>query len=418
MIVCKFGGTSLANGGEIAARAEVIASRRDRRCLVVASAMARVSRELLRMARLAESGSEREAFEALERLLGRHREALSCFDPSSEEAGVEAEGRKLEAIVGGALGAGRIPPAVIDRILATGELLSSRIVAAALRSRGLPTTWIDPRDLVVTDERHGDARPDLSETTRRARKLVLAALSDQRVVVTGGFVGRSRAGATTTLGWGASDLSASLLGAALEAETVEIWTDVDGIATADPNRVPTARTLRRLSHQEAAELAYFGAEVLHHRAIAPLVGTALSLRVRNSFRLDDPGTLVAPRNGETGVRGVSLTAPFRRAVLPPALSCPSQEATEDPVWGFQGQDRSYRRPSTGDDGDRIAVLTLVGHGVRRDDSLGLRAGRILESVGGSEGVSSPCESHLAFLVPEVESDTALRRLHDALCEGE
>ncbi|MDX1631062.1 MAG: aspartate kinase [Thermoanaerobaculia bacterium] len=415
MIVCKFGGTSLASGREIAARAEVVESRRARGCLVVASAMARVSRELLRLARAAESGSRGEVDELLEGLLQRHREALSVSGISPEEAGIEAEGRKLETALEQVLENGTLSPGEIDRILATGELLSSRIVHAVLQSRDVPTDWIDPRDLVVTDESYGDARPDLPETARRVRDVIVPRLSPERVVVTGGFVGRSRTGNTTTLGWGASDLSASLLGAVLGAETVEIWTDVDGIATADPKLVPTARTLRRLSHREAAELAYFGAEVLHHRAITPLVGTSVILQIRNSFRPEDPGTLVVPRNGETGVRGVSLTSPFLRETLPSSLSCPSQEPTEDPVWGFQGQGSRYRSGSGPRGGARVSLLTLVGHGIHRNGSVGLEAGGILSGTGAAEGVSGPCDAHLAFVLPGVRAETALRRVHDAFC---
>lgn len=420
MIVCKFGGTSLDDGRGFADRVPVVEERAPDGCLVLASAMAGVSRELLRMGWLAESGASGEADEARRLLVERHRQVLTDAgvdgsDRIEAERSTDHESERLRSLLA-TVAAGWLEDRTRDRILATGELLSSRLLATVLRSRGIAAVWIDPRRLVVSDERFGEARPDWNETRKAARHLVTPHLARETVVVTGGFVGCSPGGATTTLGWGASDMSATLLGSVLDAPLIEIWTDVDGISTTDPRLVPGARPIPELSYEEAIELAFFGAQVLHHSAIPPARRTGAAIRVRNSFRPEVPGTLVcsADRLGRRpeAVRGVALAGPISRASLPPKAPCGLDGSNGGPPWAVvAGRTIPGCDPGTA---DGVAVLAAVGQAVGSNPPLLEEASALLAAVA-AERSQSPCDSHLAFVVPAAEGPNALRSLHDAFC---
>ena len=183
-------------------------------------------------------------------------------------------------------------PAVQDRLLGFGEVLSTRILTAIFLREGLPVEWTDARDVVVTDCRHTQAEPLFDEIRKRGEQVLLPLVRAGRIPVTQGFLGRSIAGSATTLGRGGSDFTASLIGAALGAEEIEIWTDVDGIMTADPSLVPGARNIPVMSFQEAAELAFFGARVLHPKTLAPAVERGIPVRVLNTSRPSGQGTLI------------------------------------------------------------------------------------------------------------------------------
>jgi len=183
-------------------------------------------------------------------------------------------------------------PALMDIIAAAGELLSSRLVAAALAVRNFPSVWVDAREVVVTNDSHTCAIPLMDETAAAAVAAIEPLVSDGRIPVLGGFVGRTLEGITTTLGRGGSDYSASLVGAAIHAVEIQIWTDVDGMLTADPRIVDDAEVVRHLSFAEAAELAYFGAKVLHPSTIFPAVSRNIPVRILNSHRPEAQGTLI------------------------------------------------------------------------------------------------------------------------------
>ena len=201
-------------------------------------------------------------------------------------------------------------PAELDALAGRGELWSSRLVAAALEGAGLAATWVDIRPIMVTDERFGRATPYMPLLTARARECLRPLAEAGRIPITQGFIGATAEGTPTTLGRGGSDFTAALLGAALGAERVEIWTDVNGLMTADPRIVPSARTLRAASYEEAAELATFGAKVLHPATAQPLVRAGIPIVVLNSTRPDEPGTTieasaVLERMGDSPVRSIS-----------------------------------------------------------------------------------------------------------------
>ena len=181
-----------------------------------------------------------------------------------------------------------------DAVLAVGELVSSRIVAAALADDGVPSAWVDARTVLVTDAEHTGAAPDMMATCERAREHVAPANAGGKVVVLGGFIGATATGVTTTLGRGGSDYSAAIFGACLGVDEIQIWTDVDGMLTADPRIVSQPRVVPQLTFAEASELAYFGAKVLHPSTILPAVSKNIPVRILNSRRKENPGRASPP----------------------------------------------------------------------------------------------------------------------------
>ena len=296
MIVMKFGGSSLESAAAIGRVAGIVASRADRRPAVVVSAMGKTTDRLVELARLAAAGDVERAIERLEALRQYHLAEALPTAPEPDRQGVEehfsALFEQLGSIARGLAALGELTPRSLDLILSFGERLSSFVVAAALRGKGVDALSVDSRTVVVTDERHGAAAP-LTEPTRRRLRTVVAPLVEQgQVPVLGGFIGATQAGVTSTLGRGGSDYSASLVGGLLEAEEVQIWTDVDGVLTADPSLIADAHRIRVMSFGEAAELAYFGAKVLHPSTMAPALERNIPIRVVNSRRPDVDGTLI------------------------------------------------------------------------------------------------------------------------------
>ena len=282
MIVAKFGGTSVADAGAIGRLIGIVRSRVPERPVIVVSALAKVTDTLLGLAPLVHAGDAGTIHAALAALVDRHAATArglpggaSAMPAIADDA--EALGRDLGAAAGRML-----RPAELDAVAGRGELWSSRLVCAALEASGLPATWIDIRPLMVTDDRYGRATPYMQALTTRARECLFSLAAAGRIPVTQGFIGATVDGTPTTLGRGGSDFTAALLGAALDVERVEIWTDVNGLMTADPRIVPSARTLRAASYEEAAELATFGAKVLHPATALPLVRAGIPIVVLNS----------------------------------------------------------------------------------------------------------------------------------------
>ncbi len=310
MIVMKFGGTAVGSAERLAAAAEIVREHQARRPVVVLSALAGVTDLLERAAAAAAAGERDAVLETLHDLERRHRWALGAVGSSRRhDLSVELDRQfeELRQLLRAVRTLGELTAAVRDAVLAYGELLSTRIAAACLADAGLPVEWLDPRAVMVTDGVHGAAAPDLEATARRARQWVLPGLERGRIPLLGGFVGTSAAGRTTTLGRGGSDTTAAVLGAVLHAQEIQIWTDVDGLMTADPRWVPEARPLSRVSFAEAKELAYFGARVLHPASIAPAMQAGIPVQVRNALSPRSPGTRVDARGEDTaqGVRAIA-----------------------------------------------------------------------------------------------------------------
>jgi aspartate kinase len=313
MIVMKFGGTSVEDV-EAVQRVVGIVRRETRTPLVVVSALSKVTDGLLDLVQLAESG-DGDGARAAVRTLHRRHEGMAVVVRTPERRAVllsaidELFG-ELEAIVHALAVIEEASPRSRDAILATGELASSRIVAAALEDAGVASRWVDAREILVTDAQHGGAQPNVEKTDERLSAVVGPPLAEGRAVVTGGFIGSAAGGPTTTLGRGGSDYSAALFGAGLGAEEIQIWTDVDGMLTADPRVVSRTRVVPRLSFDEASELAYFGARVLHPSTILPAVRRDIPVRILNSRRPEAPGTLIT-RSREDAGEGLAAIASKR-----------------------------------------------------------------------------------------------------------
>ena len=306
MVVMKFGGTSVADQTAIERLIAIVRAQRQadaaqeggdaRGPIVVVSAMSKVTDRLLGIAANAGAGDIEGAQNNLRELRDRHTAVSTVIEDDALHQKVVAfltrEFDELERIVQ-ALGVLReVSPRWLDAIAATGEILSSRIVAAALTAQGLVAEWIDARRTVITDGEHTNAAPLFPETTSSLMTNVDPPLAAGRIAVVGGFVGATRDGLTTTLGRGGSDYSAAIIGACLGASEIQIWTDVDGMLTADPRIVPDPYVVPHLSFAEASELAYFGAKVLHPATIQPAVARNIPVRILNSHRPHARGTLI------------------------------------------------------------------------------------------------------------------------------
>lgn len=311
MIVVKFGGTSVADAAAIARAAAITRGRAARQPVVVVSALARATNELLAAAEQAAQGQLIVALRGIEGLRDRHlSEAQALLGEGADADEVRAELSAMcdeLASLSEALSVlGHLTPRSLDAIAAYGELLSAALVHAAFRRYGLSAELVDARDVMVTDELHTRAVPDLDAITESARRVIAPMLAHGRVPIVGGFIGRSPAGVTTTIGRGGGDFSAALLGAALGADAIEIWTDVDGMLTADPRVVSGARLIDEIRFDEAAELATFGAKVLHPSTIAPAVQRGIPVFIFNSRRPEGRGTRItadAPRRAVRAIAG-------------------------------------------------------------------------------------------------------------------
>ncbi len=307
--VHKFGGTSLGDAQRILGAADLIkAAARRGPVVAVASAMGGVTDQLLAAARDAEGGRVAASRSLVESLRARHEATAQAL---SRETGarVAFDERPLEelgtALSGVALLRER-SPRVTDLIASFGERLSAPLLAAALSARGMPAAAVDARRILVTDEKHGAASCDRKRSDSRIRRQLLRLLRKGIVPVVTGFIGKSPSGETTTLGRSGSDTTAAVLGAALRARRVVIWTDVDGVLSADPRIVRGARLLPRLSYREAAEMTYFGAKVLHFPAVIPAIAAGIPLVIRNALHPEVPGTTIATKgDGKTGIRAVT-----------------------------------------------------------------------------------------------------------------
>ena len=295
MIVMKFGGSSLESASAIERAAGIVRTRLARHPVVVVSAMGKTTNALLAMAADAAQGKREEALGRLSQIEEFHRREsgalVSGVHKEELDAVLREHFRDLSEIVGGICSLRELTPRSSDAVASYGERLSSRIVALAFESQGIPSTHLDSRNVIVTDSRHTMAAPLVAETYARTAASI-GCMGKDRVTVMGGFIASTVEGVTTTLGRGGSDFSAALVGAAIDAEDIETWTDVDGFLTCDPRLVPEAHAIRTISFDEAAELAYFGAKVLHPATVMPAKEKNIPVWILNSRRPEAPGTKI------------------------------------------------------------------------------------------------------------------------------
>ena len=313
MIVVKFGGTSVGDAEAIERAAAIVKGRLDRKPAVVVSALGGATNSLLAIGEQSAKGHLIGALRGVEALRDRHfQQCEKLLGTTAEATEVAAEMSatfdELASLAEALSVLGHATPRSFDAIAAFGEQLSSHLVAAFFKLRGVDTEHVDAREIFITDDNFMSAEPQVDSIAESAREIVQPLLAGGKVPVLGGFIGRTATGITTTLGRGGSDYSASLLGAALHAEAIEIWTDVDGMLTADPRVVKGSRLIEQIRFDEASELASFGAKVLHPNTIAPAVRLGIPVFIYNSRNPGGAGTRItfdAPRRAVSAIAGKS-----------------------------------------------------------------------------------------------------------------
>jgi len=309
LIVMKFGGTSVQDADAMEQVVSIVKSKLRRRPIVVVSAMAQVTDTLIRCAKLARQGQEFEADRLLEDALRkRHHETLTKLVQDSlrrklVQTAIDKYLDEVKALIHGLAILGELTPRSLDAIASYGERLSSTILSVAMQERGVSAELIDARQIIITDEDYTKATPLIELSEARCEEILHPLLQRETVPITQGFIGSTKDGVTTTLGRGGSDYSAAIIGALLGAEVIEIWTDVDGILTADPKIVSEARVLETVTFQEASELAYFGAKVLHPSTILPAVKKNIPVHVYNTKRPESRGTHIVSGENSEGWNG-------------------------------------------------------------------------------------------------------------------
>jgi aspartokinase/homoserine dehydrogenase 1 len=427
MKVLKFGGTSLADRHRFEVAAHLVGeAMRVSRVVVVASAVAGTTNRLVALIE-ASSRTDLDWEEGVRAIERQHLEILAdlpaqCREPAVRSIQTVIERLRNDLLVLAADPANR--KEIADRVLAVGERLSVQLFTATLQSKGRAARVIDAADAVVTDSSFGEAKVDLEETQRRCGRLFDGRNTATPVVT--GFIGADPHGRTTTLGRGGSDLSAAVLGAVLDAERVEIWTDVDGVLTAPPHLVPSVSSIPWLSYEEAAELSFFGAEVLHPQTVRPLAERGIPIHVRNTLDPARRGTEITAHSG-TRSRVVAASAyedvtAFRLregslgAVGEVLMLC--RASADGTTLVAVPSSRADSVPGRFHEENRIAasIVTLVGHDIARQPWV---AGRALESLA-RRGIvvrsfAAGASPHtVALLVDREDLQGALCTIHDAL----
>jgi aspartate kinase len=320
LIVMKFGGTSVGSAERIAQAAQlaVDTAAKGHQVVVVTSAMSKVTDLLIGAARRSSTGDWQPMFR--QELFDRHTavaDALIGGDAARHAEVIETLRQRLERFEKLCFGLSMVhelTPRLLDAISGIGETLAAPLVAAAIAARGTPSQAVDATELIVTTDQFGGAEPLMEETRAKTTARLKPAVDRGEIPVVTGFIAATADGVMTTLGRGGSDYSASIVGAALDANEVWIWTDVDGVMTANPSEVPEARTLAEISYSEASELAYYGAKVLHYKTILPAFRQRIPVRILNSFNPSHPGTRVSVE-GNPSAQGVKAVTSIRGVIL-------------------------------------------------------------------------------------------------------
>jgi aspartate kinase len=442
----KFGGTSVEDPAAITRTAAIVAGRvaLGKQPVVVVSAMAKVTDSLLRAAAAAAEGDRTGALAISSRLRVRHRETAAALvkDAAALINLIDQEFDSLDEILRGLAAILELTPRISDLIVSYGERLSSRIVAAAFHELGINAAHVDAREVVITDSQFQKAVPQDALIEQRAQAKLLPLTAQGKVPVMGGFIASNEAGITTTLGRGGSDFTGALIGGALAAEAIEIWTDVDGILTADPRVVPDALRVKIISFEEAAELAYFGAKVLHPATILPAVKKNIPVLVLNSRNAACEGTRItslAPR----------CRSPFKSIAVKKKLSIIDMVASrmlmthgymKEIFTVFDKHKCAVDMVSTSevsvsltvDSNDNIsalaadlgqladvkyegkkALICLVGDDIRGQNGMAAQVFSAIRHINVRMISQGASEINMSFMIDEDDADEAVRSLHAA-----
>ena len=469
-LVMKFGGTSVGSPQALAQAADIVrAARADwPRVVIVTSAMSGVTNLLLDSANRAAQGDV-DALEAVgQELRNKHFGAAEALieDAAARDQVKEEIGGLVAAFVElcrAIAVLGEASPRALDAVASLGERMCVRLLAGVVTARGVPAEFVESSEIVITNDHFQNAHPDFTVTTEKTRQRLEPLLARGVVPVVTGFIGATPSGAITTLGRGGSDYSAAILGAVLPADDVWIWTDVDGVMTADPHLVPSARTLPEITYSEIAELAYYGAKVLHPKTIRPVVEAGIGLRICNTFNPAHPGTRLVPNqagkpNGKTivkavtairkqklitieghgmlGVPGVAARAfgavASTRTSVPlitqasseqsicfavPSESAASVLAALESAFSVELSQRDIDRIWATED---VSIITVVGAGMRHTpgvagqvfSQLGQQRVNVLAIAQGSSEVS------ISMVVDNADTETAVKALHELIVPQE
>jgi aspartate kinase len=447
-LVMKFGGTSVADADAIMRLVDTVRTQQASAGLppvVVVSALAGVTDTLVKVARLAEEGAAEDAAAELRAVSKRHAAVARAVTTASREAllaGIEREFDELIGIVHALAVLQEVSPRSLDAVLSIGEVVSSRIVAAAFADHELPSRWIDARAVLVTDAEHNGAAPDLQATADRVRAQLAPIVAAGAIPILGGFIGATAGGLTTTLGRGGSDYSAAIFGACLDVDEIQIWTDVDGMLTADPRIVPQPRVVPQLSFAEASELAYFGAKVLHPSTILPAVGKNIPVRILNSRRPGNAGTTITARGAalegqvtaiacKRDVTVIDITSTrmlmahgflrrlfevFERLKTPVDVVTTSEisvSVTVDDTRRLDAIVDNLRHFADVSCEPEMAIVCIVGETLRSDAGLFARAVTALERIPLRLVSQAAGRRNITFVIRNSDVPEAMRRLHDA-----
>jgi len=446
----KFGGTSVEDTRAIRNVVGIVKLAVNSQPVVIVSAIAGFTNALLRSVQTAIAGDARGASKSLDSEFERHLLiANELLTPEGRAAFVSTLGdarskiRQLHKII--AAHPVTSPP-LQDEIVAYGEHLSSQLIAAVLTNNDVAARYVDARCCIKTDEVYGAATPQ-PETANAVKVELEPLLKAAKVPVLGGFIGSTARGVTTTLGRGGSDYSAAIVGAALEAREIQIWTDVSGVLTADPRVVPNARTIPVLSYQEAAELAYFGAKVLHPKTIQPAVDKGIPVRVCNSRAPREAGTLIVSESEATpqtikaiahknGITTVQVTSArmlgaygFLRALFEvfDRHHTAVDVVTTSEVSVSLSLDESSALPELVPDLEKLGtveieahrtIISVVGEGLRNTPGIAARVFSVIQDINVSMISVGASSVNLTFMVDEPHAIEAITRMHRICFESE
>src|SRR5215472_11094696 len=446
MIVMKFGGTSVEDSSAIDRAAKIVADRRDLLPVVVVSAMAKVTDQLLAAGQAAGANDPGRALELSRGLRERHYstagELLGTGLFTQFHSELESEFDALDELLRGIAAVGELTPRTTDLVASFGERISSRMVASAFSVRDLPGAYVDSRSCVITDANHTKAVPLFPEIDLRLAHHVKPLLNKGHIPIMGGFIGSTREGATTTLGRGGSDFTAAIVGAGLGAESIEIWTDVDGMMTTDPRLCKDAHRIRTIGFEEAAELAYFGAKVLHPATLLPAVQKDIPVYVLNSRNPECEGTRITARQQPCRNYFKAIAAKRRITIVDVVATrmlmahgflksifevfdrhrCPVDMVSTSEVSVSLTVDSTEAIPAIAADLEKLAdvkyegrkaIVCLVGENIRGTRGIAAKVfGAIpeLEVRMISQGAS---EINISFVIDEEDVEDAVRALHQA-----
>jgi aspartate kinase len=444
MIVMKFGGTSVQDARAIDRAAAIVRERLHAKPVVVVSALAKITDQLLAMAAAAERGYRDKALElsraARERhyntavdLLGTH-----AFEQIAPE--LEADFDSLDELLRGVVAVGELTPRTTDTISGFGEKVSSKIAAAAFSQRGIEAAHVDSRQCIVTDANFGKAVPQFEETDARLAETVKPLLARNRVPVMGGFIAATREGIATTLGRGGSDFSAAIVGAGLNAQRIEIWTDVDGMMTTDPDLCPQARRIKTITFEEAAELAYFGAKVLHPATLLPAIQKNIPVLILNSSNPKCEGTRITATAPKTRNIFKAIAAKKRITVVDVVATrmlmahgflksifdvfashrCPvdmvstsevSVSVTVDSNESIAAIAADLARLADAKYEGRKAIVCLVGENIRNTPGIAAKVFGAIPDVNIRMISQGASEINISFVIDEADVPAVVSRLH-------